>query len=153
VDKDLVLIDVKTLSMVVHESTQGERFRSSVLGGFAAAALLLAGVGIYGVLAYLVALRTREIGVRMALGARVGQLVALVFHQGMKPVLIGLSMGLLAALAVTRLTRTLLFGIEASDPQTYIATVAILATVAAAACSIPALRAARVDPVIALRNE
>ncbi len=89
VDKDLTLIDAKTIADAVHESTKGERFRSLVLGGFALAALLLAGIGIYGVLAYLVALRTREIGVRMALGARVGQLVALVFHQGMKPVLIG----------------------------------------------------------------
>jgi putative ABC transport system permease protein len=153
VDKDLTLIDVRTLNDAVHESTKGERFRTSVLAGFAVAALLLAGVGIYGVVAYLVALRTREIGVRMALGARVGQLVALVFQQGMKPVLIGLSAGLLCALAVARLIRSLLFGIDSSDPGTYVVTIAILAAVAAAACSIPALRAARVDPVVALRDE
>jgi len=153
IDKDLVLLDVKTLSGAVYESTQSERFRSSVLAGFAAAALLLAGIGIYGVLAYLVALRTREIGIRMALGARVAQLVSLVFRQGMTPVLIGLGAGVLAALALTRLIRTLLFGIDSNDPGTYISTIAILAVVAAAACSLPALRAARVDPVIALRDE
>ncbi len=153
VDKDLVLIDVKTLDAAIHASTQGERFRSSVLVGFAEAALLLAGMGIYGVLAYLVVLRTREMGVRIALGARAGQLVALVVHQGMKPVLFGLSAGLLCALAVTRLTRTLLFGIESSDPDTYIVTIVILTVVAVSACAIPALRAARVDPVIALRDE
>jgi len=110
-------------------------------------------MGIYGVLAYLVVLRTREMGVRIALGARAGQLVALVVHQGMKPVLFGLSAGLLCALAVTRLTRTLLFGIESSDPDTYIVTIVILTVVAVSACAIPALRAARVDPVIALRDE
>lgn len=153
VDKDLTLIDVRTVADAVHESTKGERFRSSVLAGFAVIALLLAGIGIYGVLAYLVALRTREIGVRMALGACVSQLVALVFQQGMRPVLMGLSAGLLCALAVARLIRTLLFGIDSSDPETYVATIAILAVVAAAACSIPALRAARVDPVVALRDE
>jgi putative ABC transport system permease protein len=153
VDKDLTLIDIRTVADAVHESTKGERFRSSVLAGFAVAALLLAGIGIYGVLAYLVALRTREIGVRMALGARVGQLVGLVFQQGMKPVLIGLSAGLLCALAAARLIRTQLFGIDSSDPGIYVATIAILAAVAAAACSIPALRAARVDPVVALRAE
>jgi putative ABC transport system permease protein len=153
VDKDLVLIDVKTLASAIQASTQGDRFRSAVLIGFAGAALLLAGMGIYGVLAYLVTLRTREMGVRIALGARTGQLVALVVQQGMGPVLIGLGVGLSAALAVTRLTRTLLFGIESTDPDTYVVTVVILSVVAASACAIPALRAARVDPVIALRDE
>jgi putative ABC transport system permease protein len=153
VDKDLALFDVGTLSDVVYSSAQGERFRSSLLAGFAGAALLLAAIGIYGVVAYLVAQRTREIGVRMALGARSGQLAALIFRQGMQPVAIGLCVGLLCALAVTRLVRALLFGITANDPATYIVTIALLAAVAAAACFIPALRAARVDPMIALRDE
>ncbi|HEY3738256.1 MAG TPA: ABC transporter permease [Bryobacteraceae bacterium] len=153
VDKDLVLADVKTLAGQVHAAAQSERFRSTVLAGFAAAALLLAGIGIYGVLAYLVALRTREIGVRMALGARVGQLVGLVFEQGMRPVAIGLGVGLVAALGVTRLIRALLFGVDASDPGTYLTAIAILGIVAAAACTIPAMRAARVDPIVALRDE
>jgi putative ABC transport system permease protein len=152
-DRDLVLIDVKTLAGVIEDSTQGERFRSTVLIGFAGAALLLAGLGIYGVLAYLVTLRTREIGVRIALGARTGQLMTLIVQQGMMPVLIGLSVGLASALEITKLTRTLLFGIESTDPGTYVVTIVILAVVAASACAIPALRATRVDPVIALRNE
>lgn len=153
VDKDLVLMDVKTLATQVHAAAQSERFRSTLLAGFAAAALLLAGIGIYGVLAYLVALRTREIGVRMALGARVGQLVGLAFEQGMRPVAIGLGVGLVAALGVTRLISALLFGIDASDPVTYLTAIAILGIVAAGACSIPAMRAARVDPIVALRDE
>jgi len=152
-DRDLVLIDVKTLAGVIEDSTQGERFRSTVLIGFAGAALLLAGLGIYGVLAYLVTLRTREIGVRIALGARTGQLMTLIVQQGMMPVLIGLSVGLASALEITRLTRILLFGIESTDPGTYVVTIVILAVVAASAFAIPALRATRIDPVIALPNE
>jgi putative ABC transport system permease protein len=153
VDRDLVLLDVKTLAGVIEDSTQSERFRSAVLVGFAGAALSLAALRIYGVLAYLVALRTREIGVRIALGARAVQLVTLIVQQGMMPVTVGLSVGLASALAITRLARTLLFGIESTDPDTYMVTIVILAVVAASACAIPALRAARVDPVIALRND
>jgi len=153
VDRDLVLIDVKTLAGVIEDSTQSERFRSAVLVGFAGAALSLAGLGIYGVLAYLVSHRTREIGVRIALGARPAQLVSLIVQQGMMPVLIGLGVGVASALEMARLTRSLLFGIESNDPSTYLVTVTILAVVAAASCAIPAVRAARVDPMVALRDE
>jgi predicted permease len=153
VDKDLVLTDVSTLNEIVYGSVKNERFRTTLLAGFAGVALLLAAVGIYGVLAYLVTQRTREIGIRMAMGARAGQLLAMVFRQGMAPVMFGLAIGLLGGLAVTNLIRTLLFGVEANDPAIYLATAAILAVVAMSACWIPAFRATRVDPMSALRDE
>jgi len=153
VDKDLVLTNVTTLNDIVYGSVKNERFRTTLLAGFAGVALLLAAVGIYGVLAYLVTLRTREIGIRMALGARAGQLLTMMFRQGMAPVLFGLAIGLLGGLVVTNLIRTLLFGVEANDPAIYFATTGTLAVVAMFACWIPALRATRVDPMSALRDE
>jgi putative ABC transport system permease protein len=153
VDKDLVLTDVTTLSDIVYGSVKNERFRTRLLTGFAGVALLLAAVGIYGVLAYLVTQRTREIGIRMAMGARTTQLLTMVFRQGMTPVLFGLAIGLLGGLAVTNLIRTLLFSVQADDPAIYLATTGILAVVAMLACWIPALRATQVDPMSALRNE
>lgn len=153
VDKDLVLIDVNTLSEIVSGSVKNERFRTMLLAGFAGVALLLAAVGIYGVLAYLVTQRRREIGIRMAMGARAGQLLAMVFRQGMAPVLFGLAIGLAGGLVVTNLIRALLFGVQANDPSIYFASAGILAVVAMPACWIPALRATRVDPMSALRDE
>jgi putative ABC transport system permease protein len=153
VDKDLVLTDVTTLGDIVYGSVKNERFRTTLLAGFAGAALLLAAVGIYGVLAYLVTQRTREIGIRMAMGARAGQLLAMVFRQGMAPVLAGLAIGLAGGLAVTNLLRTLLFGVQANDPAIYLASSGILGAVAMFACWLPALRATRVDPMSALRDE
>ena len=152
IDKDLALTDVSSLREIVYGSVKNERFRTTLLAGFAAVALLLAGIGIYGVLAYLVTQRTREIGIRMALGARAGQLLALVVRQGMAPVAWGLALGLIGALSATALIRTLLFGVTASDPAIYAAATVILGVVAAAACAIPAIRATRVDPMSALRN-
>jgi putative ABC transport system permease protein len=153
VDKDLVLTNVNTLNDIVFGSVKNERFRTTLLAGFAGVALLLAAVGIYGVLAYLVTQRTREIGIRMAMGARAGQLLTMVFRQGMAPVLFGLASGLLGGLAVTKLIRTLLFGVQANDPVIYLAATGILAVVAMLACWIPAVRATRVDPMSALRDE
>ena len=153
VDKDLVLTNVSTLSDIVYGSVKNERFRTSLLAGFAGAALLLAAIGIYGVLAYLVTQRTREIGIRMAMGARAGQLLRMIFRQGMAPVLSGLAIGLLGGLVVTRLIRTLLFGVEANDPVIYFVTTGTLAVVAMLACCLPALRATRIDPMSALRDE
>jgi putative ABC transport system permease protein len=153
VDKDLVLTNVTTLNDIVYGSVKNERFRTTLLAGFAGVALLLAAVGIYGVLAYLVTQRTREIGIRMAMGARAGQLLTMMFRQGMTPVLLGLAIGLLGGLVVTNLIRTLLFDVQASDPAIYFATTGTLAVVAMFACWIPALRATRVDPMSALRDE
>jgi predicted permease len=153
IDKDLAVTDVITLQDEVQGSVKEQRFRTALLSGFAAVALLLAAIGIYGVLAYLVTQRSREIGIRMALGAQRGRVLEMVLRQGMQPVLIGALAGAAAAAAVTRFIRGLLFGVEAVDPGTYALTVFALIAVAMCACYIPARRATRVDPMVALREE
>jgi predicted permease len=153
IDKDLAVTDVITLQDEVHGSVKEQRFRTGLLSGFAAVALLLAAIGIYGVLAYLVAQRSREIGIRMALGAQRGRVLEMVLRQGMQPVLLGALAGVAGAVAVTRFIRGLLFGVEAVDPGTYALTVGALVAVAMCACYIPARRATRVDPMVALREE
>ena len=152
-DKDLTATDVATLRDVVHGSVVEERFRTSLLSGFAAVALLLAAIGIFGVLSYLVTQRTREIGIRMALGAQRSELLRMVVGQGMRPILAGVAVGLAGSLALTRAISTLLFGVSAADPWTYASMTAILTAVAICACCAPALRATRVDPIVALREE
>jgi ABC-type antimicrobial peptide transport system permease subunit len=124
-----------------------------LLSAFALAALALAALGTYGVMAFLVGRRTREIGLRMALGARGTDVMALVLGQGLRPVLVGLGMGLAASLALGRALSTLLFGVAPHDAVTMAGASAVLATVAAAACYLPARRAARLDPATALRRE
>jgi predicted permease len=153
VDKSLALTDVTTLVDEVHGSVNEERFRTSLLSGFAIVALLLAAIGIYGVLAYLVTQRSREIGIRMALGAQRARVVEMVIREGMQPVLFGALAGTAGALALTRLIKGLLYGVEAVDPGTYLGTAAALLTVALCACYFPARRATRVDPMVALREE
>jgi putative ABC transport system permease protein len=124
-----------------------------ILGFFAATALLLAAIGIYGVMAYFVSQRVREIGVRMALGAQRGDVLKLIVSQGMLLASVGVAIGLVAALSLTRLISGLLFGVSASDPLTLIIFAGLLALVAFLANYIPASRAARIDPMVALRHE
>ena len=127
--------------------------RTILLGAFAGLALLLSAIGVYGVISYSVAQRTHEIGVRAALGASRGAQLGLVLKGGMALTATGLAIGLLGALGLTRLLSSLLFGISPRDPWTLLLVGAVLAAVAAAACFIPARRAARVDPLVALRHE
>ena len=153
IDPNLPIGDVHTLQYAVSHSAQQPRFRTYVLGAFAAISLLLAATGLYGLLSYSVTQRVREIGVRMALGARPGDVLRLVVGEGMKLVAVGAVAGIAAAAAAGRLVAGLLFGVSATDPLTYAAVVAVLTLVAFAACSLPALRAARVNPMSALRSE
>ena len=124
-----------------------------MLGAFALVGLALAAVGIHGVIAYAVTRRTRELGIRMALGARRRDVLTLIVAQGMKPALLGALIGLPATLILTRLMTSFLFGLSAMDPVVYGATFLVLAAVALLACYLPALRATRVDPLAALRHE
>jgi ABC-type antimicrobial peptide transport system permease subunit len=137
----------------VSQSLGDRRFSLSLLGAFAGLALALALVGIYGVMSYSVAQRTREIGIRMALGAAHGRVLRLVVGQGLRLAGLGLAIGIGCALALSGVLRTLLFGVTATDPVTYAAVAAALGAVALGACWLPARRAARVDPAIALRAE
>ena len=153
IDSSLPLSDVQTMEEIVSRSVAPRRFNMFLLTIFAAVALLLALVGVYGVLAYSVGQRTAEIGLRVALGATPRKVLTLIVSQGMRPILIGIGIGLLGAVALSRFVSSLLFGVRALDPLTYI-TVALLVTAAALlSCYLPALRALRVDPVAALRQE
>src|SRR5919112_2689036 len=153
VDPNLPVFGERTMEDVVSASLAQRRFALQVVGGFGVLALLLAGIGIYGVVAYSVSQRTREIGIRLALGASSGAILRWVFGQGMRLTLLGLGAGLVGALALTRLLRGLLFGVEATDPLTYAGLALLLAAVALLACYVPARRATKVDPMIALRYE
>ncbi len=153
VDKDQPLTSIATMEEVLADSVAGRRFSMTLLGVFAAGALGLAAVGLYGVIAYSVAQRTQEIGIRMALGALPGDVLKLVIGQGMALVAIGVALGLAATLAVTRVLESLLFEVSARDPLTFALVPLGLAAVALAACYLPARRALRIDPLIALRYE
>jgi predicted permease len=150
---ELVAYGGQSMDEVISQSLAAHRYSMILLGGFAALALLLATVGIYGVISYVVGQRTREIGIRMALGARRFDVLRLVIAHGARLTLIGLTIGIVAALALTRLMATLLFGVSATDPVTFGCVAGLLATVALSACYIPARRATRVDPTMALRAE
>jgi putative ABC transport system permease protein len=151
VDKDQPISNIETMERLIAKSVAPRRFNLLLLGVFALVGLALAAVGLYGVMSYTVTQRTREIGVRMAMGAQPGDVLRLVIGEGMKLAFIGALLGLGGALALTRLLKTLLFDVSATDPLTFIVIAAVLIIVALLACWIPAQRATKVDPLIALR--
>lgn len=152
-DRSAPVSEVQTMERVVAEATGQSRFYLVLLGTFAAVALMLAGVGIYGVMSYAVSRRAREIGIRMALGAERREVIRMVIWQGMFSALFGLAVGLAAALGLTRLLANLLYSVKPADPGTFVIASVALALVALGASYIPARRAARVDPMVALRYE
>jgi predicted permease len=148
-----VISGVQTMDEIIAQTISERRFSMILLGAFAAVALLLAMIGVYGVISYSVERRTNEIGIRMALGAERSTVFRLVLGEGMRLAVIGAVVGIVAALALTRLLLSMLFGVSAHDPLTFAAVALVLSVVAAVACWIPAWRATRVDPMIALRHE
>jgi putative ABC transport system permease protein len=152
-NKDQAVFNVRTMEQVVAQSVAPRRFSMMLLTVFAVAALALASLGIYGLMSYTVAQSTREIGVRMALGAQASDVLKLVIGRGMMLALAGVALGLTASVALTRTIKNLLFGVSASDPVTFAAIALLLTLVALLACYVPARRAAKVDPMVALRNE
>jgi len=153
VDPEQPLANVRTMEERLAESVAQRRFNMTLLGVFACVALLLAGVGVYGVMAYAVARRTHEIGVRVALGAQRGDVVRLVLGQGMWLALAGVGVGVACAYAATGLMSGLLYGVSPTDPLTFVGVAALLAAVGLLACLVPARRATKVDPMTALRYE
>jgi putative ABC transport system permease protein len=153
IDKDQPISHIRTMEELVAGSVSERRFNMSLLAVFAGLALLLAAVGIYGVMSYSVEQRTREIGLRMALGAQTRDVLRLVVRQGMTLTLIGAVIGLIAAIGLTRLIKSLLFGVSATDPVTFFVIPLLLALVALLACYLPARRATKVDPLVALKAE
>jgi predicted permease len=148
-----VVFGAQTMNEVLADSLSRQRFSMILLGAFAAVALLLASVGVYGVISYLVGQRTHELGVRIALGARRGAILRLVVNYGMKMAIGGVAIGLIAAFGLTRLMSNMLYGVSATDPTTFAVIALLLVAVAMAACLIPAWRATKVDPLVALRHE
>jgi putative ABC transport system permease protein len=153
VDPDEPVLKVQTMEDVVDASLFQQRFSVILLGAFAGLALLLAAVGIYSVLAFAVRRRVQEIGIRMALGAQIRDVLRMVLYDGMKPTLIGVGIGLAGALALGRAVSSMIYGVRATDPATYVAGAGLLAAVALCASVIPAIRATKVDPMRALRDE
>jgi len=151
--KQNVISDPQTMNHVIAESLAQQRFSMILLGAFAAVALLLASLGIYGVISYLVGQRTHELGIRLALGAQRRDVLQLVLSHGMKMALGGVALGLVVSLGLTRLISKMLYGVSATDPATFVVITLLLVTIALVACLIPAWRATQVDPLVALRNE
>ena len=153
VDKDQPVFKVITMEKLAAESITLRRVSMLLVSGLSALALILAAIGAYGVMSYTISQRQPEIGLRLALGARASDVMKLVIGQGMKPALVGMIIGLLASFALTRLIKNLLFGVSATDPMTFAAIAPLLTAVALLVCFVPARRATKVDPLIALRQE
>jgi predicted permease len=153
VDSEIPLRDIQTMDDLVANSLSQQRFNMLLLGAFAGLALLLAAVGIYSVLSYSVRRSVREIGIRMALGARPGDVLRRVVFEGMKPTLLGVAIGAVGALALGRVVSSLIYEVKPSDPVTFLAVAFLLTAIALLACIIPAYRATKVDPIVALRYE
>jgi putative ABC transport system permease protein len=152
-DKDQAVAGVTTMDELVSSALARPRFNTMLLGLFAALALALSAVGVYGVMAYTVSQQTHEIGIRMALGAQARDVLGMVLGQGLKLILAGLAIGVAASFALTRLMSSLLYGVSTLDPLTFVAVAALLSSVALLACYLPARRATKVDPMEALRYE
>jgi putative ABC transport system permease protein len=152
-DPDQPIYNIKTMDEIRSESVAGERLNLTLFSIFAGIALVLAVVGIYGVMSYTVTQRTHEIGIRMAIGAQQRDVFKMVLGQGMMLALIGIAIGLVGAFALTRLMASMLFGVTATDPATFAAIAVLLTAVALMACYLPGRRATKVDPVISLRYE
>ncbi len=153
IDSNVLVAEVETLTEVVSLASSRTRFSLVLLGAFAGIALILAAVGLFGVMAYSVAQRTQEIGVRMALGAKPSGIVGMVLRNGMTLALIGLAAGALAAIGLTRFIAAQLYGVRPSDPLTFALALGLLLAVATLAAYLPARRASKVDPIVALRYE
>jgi predicted permease len=153
VDKDLTLSAVTSMDDVLGASVSQPRFSSQLIGAFAALAALLAAIGLYGLIAYSVNQRRSEIGIRMALGATREDVLRLILHQGARLAIAGTAIGLIAAVFASRLLSSMLFSVSSHDSETFIAVALLLMVVALGACYIPARRAAKVDPMVALRYE
>jgi putative ABC transport system permease protein len=153
VDKDQPVANIDSMEHIVAGAVARQRFSMLLLGIFAGLALILAAVGIYGLMSYTVAQQTREIGIRMALGAKRSDVLVMTIKQALKLVGIGLVCGLVVAFALTRVMASLLFGISATDPLTFVSIALVLLAVAALASYLPALRATRIDPMLALRAQ
>jgi len=152
-DSELAAYDIATLESLIANSISLRRFSMLLLAAFAAVALSLAAIGIYGVISFSVTQRTHELGIRVALGARPVNIIRLVMTQGMMPTLIGVTIGVFSGLGLIRLMSSLLYGVAATDASTFVAVSLILTLVAMGACLVPALRATKIDPMIALRYE
>jgi putative ABC transport system permease protein len=153
VDPAIPVHDVMTMDARRANSIAARRFNLLLLGALAALALALASVGVYGVISYTVAQRTREVGIRMTLGAQSADVLRLLIKQGMTLVILGVTLGLLGSFALTRVMTSLLFDVSASDPLTYAGAALLLSSLALLACYLPARRGTRVDPLVAIRHE